>query len=168
MSAIEDSIMALCFDHHTLNDGWASGSREEIKTHLENIRSGNGARNRWFDKTLSLIVESNSRAGLMGEHSPCDALLPSIVADYALVQAIDADSRLIPGPADVSRKSREWQRLDWKVDETIAQQCEEVATQADAIISDSDYNVFSFSHFGSDSLKRSKAVYVYTHSCSLR
>lgn len=94
MSAIEESIMAVSLDHYMPNadQNWPSDSREEVKSHLHNIRSGPNARNRWFDKPLTLIVEPNSRAGLTGEHSPCDALLPSVVADFALAQAMDSQS----------------------------------------------------------------------------
>ncbi|KAH9068364.1 carnitine acetyltransferase [Lactarius deliciosus] len=59
-----------------------------IDSHLHNIRSSINARNRWFDKAYTLIVETNTRAGAMGEHSPCDALVPSIVADYAVVHVL--------------------------------------------------------------------------------
>ena len=159
--------MALCLDDYTLNEnhGWPTSSSQEVQSHLHNIRSGNNGRNRWFDKALSLIVESNSRAGLMGEHSPCDALLPSIVADYALVQTIDA-----PEPAPLSapspvQTSREWQRLDWTVNDILLRKCEEAEAAAETIIAESDDNVFKFTSFGSDWLKYSGSnVFFFRYS----
>jgi carnitine O-acetyltransferase len=46
----------------------------------------------------TIIVETNTRAGAMGEHSPCDAFMPSIVADYAVTQSIIPESFSSPEP----------------------------------------------------------------------
>lgn len=91
LDAIEDSVMALSLDPHTYetSDPYPS----ELKSHLHNIRGGSNAHNRWFDKGITLIVENNARAGMMGEHSPVDALVPSIVADYSLAENIECGVR---------------------------------------------------------------------------
>jgi hypothetical protein len=43
---------------------------------------GNG-RNRWFDKSFTLVVTENGQAGFAAEHSYCDAMVVSHMADYA-------------------------------------------------------------------------------------
>lgn len=80
-------MLVLCLDDTTLK---AESPEHELRSHLHAIRSGIGARNRWFDKAISLIVDPSTRAGMMGEHSPVDALVPSIVAEYALVDEVPA------------------------------------------------------------------------------
>ena len=80
-------MLVLCLDDTTLK---AVSPEHELRSHLHAIRSGIGARNRWFDKAISLIVDPCTRAGMMGEHSPVDALVPSIVAEYALVDEVPA------------------------------------------------------------------------------
>lgn len=123
----------------------------ELKSHLHNIRSGRGARNRWFDKGTTLIVETNTRAGMMGEHSPVDALVPSIVADHSLSLDIDEEwpmERFHSYYVSGSSTAHPFMRHDFVTDDYISTQCEETENQIKSIIEDSDDNVFSFEDFG--------------------
>ena len=127
-------------------------SSTEIDSHLHNLRSSLNARNRWFDKAYTLIVETNTRAGAMGEHSPCDALVPSIVADYAVVQSIvpEAFSQLEPAPFFVDRDldAGGWERVDWVTDARIEAECIAAESRANSLIADSDDSVLWFSDYG--------------------
>ena len=91
LDSINHSLFALSLDSHTLppitsnststSTSPTGGKGELVKGHIDahvsNCASGGEkAGNRWFDKALSIFVETNGRAGMMGEHSPCDALLP--------------------------------------------------------------------------------------------
>ncbi|KAI5114645.1 hypothetical protein M0805_009351, partial [Coniferiporia weirii] len=127
----------------------------EIKSHLHNVRSGVNAHNRWFDKGITLIVENNTRAGMTGEHSPVDALVPSIVADYSLAQDMDSDLDWLPlGPfAEHTKSAQGWERLDWVVDGHVSLECKKAEEQAKAIIADSDDNVYWFTDYGCDWIK---------------
>lgn len=125
----------------------------EINSHLHNIRSSSSAHNRWFDKPLTLIVEPNSRAGAMGEHSPCDALVPSIVCEWGIVEGID-EKELGPvvdfGPEDCRRG---WERLEWVTDGAIEEACIEAEESARALIQNSDDSVLRFEEYGTDWIK---------------
>lgn len=46
----------------------------------------NQGQNRWFDCGLSLIISNNGKAGVNGEHSPCDAVVPGRLMDYIVMQ----------------------------------------------------------------------------------
>ncbi|KAI9183733.1 hypothetical protein H9P43_004651 [Blastocladiella emersonii ATCC 22665] len=46
----------------------------------------NHGRNRWFDKPLVLCVTNTGRAGVSGEHSPSDAVVPGAVFNAVLAQ----------------------------------------------------------------------------------
>jgi hypothetical protein len=163
LEVIQQSIFAVSLDLHTL--GFPSGrsaqtshtlpvidSSTEIDSHLHNLRSSVNARNRWFDKAYTLIVETNTRAGAMGEHSPCDALVPSIVADYAVVQSIvpEAFSQPEPAPFFVDRDlgAGGWERLDWVTDARIEAECIAAESRAKSLIADSDDSVLWFSDYG--------------------
>jgi hypothetical protein len=163
LEVIQQSIFAVSLDLHTL--GFPSGrsaqtshtlpiidSSTEIDSHLHNLRSSVNARNRWFDKAYTIIVETNTRAGAMGEHSPCDALVPSIVADYAVVQSIvpEAFSQLEPAPFFVDRDlgAGGWERLDWVTDARIEAECIAAESRAKSLIADSDDSVLWFSDYG--------------------
>lgn len=160
--------MGLSLDHYTyvLPAAYAFPSPplpipdtpEEVDAHLHNLRSSHPShpgRNRWHDKPFTLIVESNGRAGAEGEHSPVDALVPSIVADYAVVQAIDEDAFDGPfaeGSAETppATTSGGWERLDWAVDDQIRGECIVAEEKLRQIVQDSDHSVLWFDSYGTD------------------
>ena len=157
--AIEDSLFFLCLDNYTYGkDTQAISTGDpELDNHSHNIRSGRSARNRWFDKPYSLILESNSRAGVMGEHSPVDALVPSMVADYSLLESFPIETY---GPPDAfpdtkssSSSTSTCQWLEWVVDEYIREQCKLAELRANAIIEDSDSSVLWFDNYGTRWIK---------------
>ncbi|KAJ1678575.1 hypothetical protein EV182_003777, partial [Spiromyces aspiralis] len=43
--------------------------------------------NRWFDKTVCLVIDRNGVAGVCGEHSPCEALVPAIIYSRVMAEA---------------------------------------------------------------------------------
>ncbi len=104
--------------------------------------------NRWYDKAFTLIVDSAARAGAMGEHSPCDALVPSIVAEYGLVEGIDSSQF-----SDTQHTPGDYRRLEWETDTFIEKQCTLAQTRANAIIANSDDSVLWFSDYGADWIK---------------
>ncbi|KAI0749339.1 acyltransferase ChoActase/COT/CPT [Daedaleopsis nitida] len=153
---VTSSIFALSLDAYSYKLPPCHGTSDaDLKAHAHNVRSGHGARpgyNRWYDKPFTLIVEANTRAGVLGEHSPVDALVPSVVADYAVVQGVDEDA--FPRPLVASNillsdvEDGGWTRLDWVVDERITTECREAAKRAKAIVDDSDCDELVFDAFG--------------------
>jgi carnitine O-acetyltransferase len=51
---------------------------------LLNGGTRNTGRNRWFEKTVHLVVFQNGIAGLSGEHAPLDAPMVGSAADYII------------------------------------------------------------------------------------
>lgn len=93
----------------------------------------------------------------MGEHSPCDALIPSIVADYAVTQSITPETFSQPEPAPFST-DRDldiggWERLDWVTDARIKAECIAAESRAKNLIADSDDSVLWFSDYGTEWIK---------------
>ncbi|TFY83219.1 hypothetical protein EWM64_g789 [Hericium alpestre] len=163
--AVQHSIFALSLDDWTYGATPESRSTPsiprvnsaiEINNHLQNVRSSLDARNRWFDKALTVIVETNTRAGAMGEHSPLDALVPSIAAEYSIVTDIDRSAFANPNPEDTSfdRESKVgWARLDWMTDALIERKCDRAKKRAEEVIVDSDDAVMWFNEYGGDWIK---------------
>lgn len=105
----------------------------------------------------------------MGEHSPCDALVPSVVAEYAIVQGIESeafdshdaevgfvDIDMADDAGQVSAangKEEGWEKLEWVTDEYIARECMEAGRRAKDIIVDSDDSVLWFAEYGADWMK---------------
>lgn len=102
-------------------------------------------------------MEANTRTGVLGEHSPVDALVPSIIADYAIVQQLDESAfpdRLVGESWDKGIEITDgWERLDWVVDGAIAKECEGAAQRAKAIVDDSDMDELAFTDYGINWIK---------------
>ncbi|KAI0694621.1 acyltransferase ChoActase/COT/CPT [Cytidiella melzeri] len=164
LEAINNSLIALSLDHYTYHLSSLSGnsdssirlnSQEEVDAHLHNIRSSHPThpgRNRWYDKPFTFIVESNTRAGAMGEHSIVDALAPSIMAEYAIVEGIDHAEfdTLSSGAQTGATYNAGWRRLDWVVDDHIRDECVAAEARARAIAEDSDDSVLWFNDYGAE------------------
>lgn len=142
-------MLILCLDDTTLK---AVSPEHELQSHLHAIRSGIGARNRWFDKAMSVIVDPCTRAGMMGEHSPVDALVPSIVAEYALVDDVPVGDVTFDDHATIDARDK-WHRLEWVIDDNIQSAIVKAQESALAAIEDSDDSVHWFADFGSDWIK---------------
>lgn len=163
--------MGLSLDCATYNIPPSSASddrsQRNLDAHLHAIRSTpsapslpTNASNRWFDKPFTLILDPAARAGAMGEHSPLDALVPSIVAEYALVQSVD-QSAFKETPRDISAPDKAstsdpanppegWSRLPWIVSPHLTHECTAALKRADSIIQDSDNSVMWFAEYGAD------------------
>jgi len=160
--------MGVSLDHTTYILPPTSGSgsdnleRQKLDAHLHTVRSNylNFA-NRFFDKPFTLIVDPSTRAGATGEHSPCDALVPSIIAEYGIVDGVDSTAFEESSNSDATGG---WERLEWVTDDKIQEEC--VAAQARAldIIRDSDDSVLWFEGYGTDWIKGIGKTYIAT-SC---
>ncbi|KAF9456619.1 acyltransferase ChoActase/COT/CPT [Collybia nuda] len=160
--AMLTSLMGLSLEHTTytiaptLSPSLAPKgiSQQALDAHLHTIRANSiNVGNRFFDKPFTLIVDPSTHAGATGEHSPCDALVPSIVAEYGIVESVDLAA--FEGNFDITNKkdSRNWTRLDWIADEKIWKECAAAEERAKYIIKDSDDSVFWFENYGTDWIK---------------
>ncbi|EMD31314.1 hypothetical protein CERSUDRAFT_163178 [Gelatoporia subvermispora B] len=160
LQVIQHSSFALSLDHYTYvlpsSTSLELDTVPEITAHLHNIRSGPAdrpAHNRWFDKPINLIVESNSRAGALGEHSPVDALVPSMVAEYALVENLyveELEGATLPSGVP---STTGWERLDWVTDEHVRQACADAEQRTVALVQDSDNGIMDFTDYGTEWIK---------------
>lgn len=153
------ALMCICLDSetHTVDSSSlpsplhqpSSMSQASLDSHLHAIRSvASNVSNRFFDKPLSIIVDPSGRAGAMGEHSPCDALVPSIVAEYAVVEEVETTPSLPDEPT-----SEGWGRLDWIIDDRVTIATRDARERAKKIIDNSDDSVLWFEAYGVDWIK---------------
>jgi Choline/Carnitine o-acyltransferase len=147
MSQIETSLFTLSIDDHTLAPD-ESSYRPNLSGHIRNTSCGGDSTNRWFDKSFSIIVESNSRFGMMGEHSPVDALIPSIIADWVVSEPLDPTQFVDNVPS-----ASGWERICWEEDPHIQDQFSDAIRRAKAITDDSDADVLWFDDYGVDWIK---------------
>ena len=150
LEKIDSSLFALSLDCPTTVSLSASNPHERRDAHLHNTAYGCMGRNRWFDKTISFSVETNTRLGMMGEHSPCDALIPSILGDFTVGVGMDPSflsQNPTPDPGG-------WNRLEWTVDDAILKACQRVQEEVRLLIQDSDDSVMWFEDYGVDWMRR--------------
>jgi hypothetical protein len=153
------SLMGLSLDHTTYTLATSSGShlgnddskQQNLDAHLHTIRSNYlNFTNRFFDKPFTIIVDPSTRAGATGEHSPCDALVPSIMAEYGIVEGVDEAAFKKTSRVDISGG---WERLEWVTNDMIRKECTAAHARALSIIHDSDDSVLWFEDYGTDWIK---------------
>ncbi|WVQ77521.1 hypothetical protein IAR50_007207 [Cryptococcus sp. DSM 104548] len=157
LTSLSSSLLTLSLDPYTLPSiPPPSGDPlrlPSVDAHMRNSATGiRGGGNRWFDKAVSVVVETNGRAGIMGEHSPVDALIPSIAAEYALAEGVDEKQFAVP--AKIGAGGEGWERLEWVVDEAILGQIEEVRGKTNKLIEDSDSSQLWWGEYAADWIKR--------------
>jgi carnitine O-acetyltransferase len=105
--------------------------------------------NRFFDKPLTIIVDPAARAGAMGEHAPVDALVPSMVAEYALEKSVDV-SAFVSTEKEKEILPTHFSFLDWQVPNKMWEEFVNAQLRADRILADSDDSVLWFESYGVD------------------
>ena len=147
---IDSSLFCLSLDSMTNKLQLDSSSNELTNPrwddHLHNTAYGQCGHNRWFDKTITMSVESNTRLGMMGEHSPCDALIPSILGDFCVEEPMTVDEHS-SRPKEVN-PGQGFRQLVWKTDSYIESECKRVAPQSRRLVEDSDDSQLWFEEFG--------------------
>ena len=109
-----------------------------------------GGRNRWYDKNTGLVVESNGRALLSGEHSAVDALIPNVAMDYVSKKPVDEAAFRESAAATEDG----WARLDWVVDNAMRRAIAECEARNRELIEDSDASQLWWAEFGVEWIKK--------------
>ncbi|KAL0955000.1 hypothetical protein HGRIS_003925 [Hohenbuehelia grisea] len=164
--SLDDTIHAIPPEHSSQR----SAAQIELDSHVHSIRSTpSNIANRFFDKPYTIIVDPATRAGAIGEHSPVDALVPSIVGESSVVAGVDArkldsieylEASLYGPPAEANRlhENSGGLRLDWKTDKYIQQECIAAAARATDILNNSDDSVLWFQEYGTDWMKNTAGL----------
>ncbi|KAJ7285108.1 acyltransferase ChoActase/COT/CPT [Mycena rebaudengoi] len=161
--ALSHALLGLSLDTDPNSDSSDFAHDPSHTSHLRAVRTTySNVANRLFDKPLTLVVDPGARAGMTGEHSPCDALVPSIVAEWSLVEGVDAACFAEGVPAAFGAREEVlagadgeagWARLDWEVDDALRTECVHARARADVLIAESDDDVFWFEEYGTDWMK---------------
>ncbi len=85
LEKIDSALFVVCLDDYTM------GLDKDV-SHHQWFHNGDG-HNRWFDKTIELIVANNGRAGINGEHAPADAVIPGAIFDYMIEKYVFVDEK---------------------------------------------------------------------------
>lgn len=163
LQSIQKSMFVLSIESNTIGDPAGAkanvGSEPAYGNASAYSVSGAGrlGHNRWFDKGISFTVESSGRAGLMGEHSPVDALIPSMLSERVLADWMPPVEEKLPQDAEgvsLLDEAPTWRKLTWKVDEKVRQSIQHAENTAKEITADSDIGVLWFDEYGADWIKK--------------
>ncbi|KAL4402466.1 acyltransferase [Malassezia pachydermatis] len=163
LQSIQKSMFVLSIDSNTIGNPVGtnppSGSEPEYAGAMAISASGGGrwGHNRWFDKAISFTVESTGRAGLMGEHSPVDALIPSMLAERVLADWMPPPSEPMPEKAEgvsLLDEAPAWSKLEWVLDDKVHADIQAAETTAKTITADADIGMLWFSEYGTDWIKK--------------
>ncbi|GBB93575.1 hypothetical protein RclHR1_00220009 [Rhizophagus clarus] len=140
LTLIEDALFVVNLDDYSTG--------MDLDKFIRNMFHGLNAHNRWFDKALSISIESNGRAAMHGEHSPCDALIPSIIVNWVISEptALNASisGRLTTTP----------RRIRFVTNEQTLKDITEAEKRVGLIIADSDAVILQFSEYGAHFIKK--------------
>ncbi|KAI9342909.1 acyltransferase ChoActase/COT/CPT [Obelidium mucronatum] len=137
-SIIESAIFNLALDEFLVGP-----STDSLAKYVFHNFDGS---NRWFDKSITLCVSADGRAGANGEHSPLDALVCAYLMDYAVKE----NKQTTPEMVDASL----FQPIAWVVDTKAKEYIANAQVFAKNLIADSDVKVLNFRKFGTDFIKK--------------
>ncbi|KAL7750955.1 Carnitine O-acetyltransferase mitochondrial [Sorochytrium milnesiophthora] len=144
LTVLDDALFAICLDDYTDH-----GSHDFDKTHMQLFHNYNG-RNRWFDKTMSVIIANSGRAGLNGEHTPADAVVPGDIMNYAL--ANEHPARDAPD-AKTNLTLNKPAHMAWDVTGDMLRTIEQAEANAVKLINNVDSLILHPKEYGGDWIK---------------
>lgn len=167
LDLIARSLLVICLDEplpSTFNcrlprgaKGHSTGGRDETNLALQMLHgggSGYNSGNRWFDKTVQIIVSGDGASGLCYEHSSAEG-----VAVIELMQKLLKYIDSLPTSYDVPAASGHLpppERLEWVLESDDHKRLEDAATYLDNLVKDLDFQVFRYANYGKDFIKTCK------------
>uniref|UniRef100_A0A2A4J498 Choline O-acetyltransferase n=1 Tax=Heliothis virescens TaxID=7102 RepID=A0A2A4J498_HELVI len=148
LELISRALCILCLDE-------AGGDRADTDADTNAmLRAMHGAgtryhsANRWFDKTVQLIISSDGTVGMCYEHSAAEGVAVVRLAERALARAEVAD-RPAPPPALLPAP----QAMKWNITNDVQRTIETAARDLDRAISDLDHKVYTYRGYGREFMK---------------
>uniref|UniRef100_A0A8D8YHI3 Choline O-acetyltransferase n=1 Tax=Cacopsylla melanoneura TaxID=428564 RepID=A0A8D8YHI3_9HEMI len=163
LNLIEMSLVTICLDSVPLNISFNTPYRGGDIGHRANDRDetnmahqmihGGGSRvnssNRWFDKTIQLIICHDGVNGLCYEHSSAEG-----VAVINLMEKLIEKSALpLRNPISTSLQDTTPEPLMWNINAALHKHIRDAARTFDSSVEDLDFLVFRFIGYGKDFIK---------------
>lgn len=142
LEQIDRALFVVCLD---------DGEPQSTEEHARLMLHGDGG-NRWFDKSLQIIVQKSGQLGPNVEHSRGETPTAIPLFDFAA-----ADERKVETPPVIeSRDLPPVNRIRWKINAEIVQAIQSAFRNFDAMVADFDIRVFAFDSFGKGFVKKCK------------
>lgn len=134
-----------------------AGGRDDTNMALQMLHGGGSCHNsgnRWFDKTVQIIISGDGASGLCYEHSPAEGVAVIQLMEQLLksVEALPACSE-VPAPAGHLPPP---ERLEWILGEDDYKRICEAGASLDNLVKDLDFQVFRYANYGKNFIKSCK------------
>lgn len=137
---IQDSIFVASLDDYAVSD--------DLESKRCNLYHGREANNRWLDAAISLIVDASGSAGINGEHSPLDALVPASVLEISLKTPVSKEV------SPSTSLAQPIERLAFKTNQDVLNCIREAKECISKTIDNSDSYSLVYSNYGTNFIKK--------------
>lgn len=164
LDLIKKSLLLICLDEPlpvSFNcrlqrgaKGLTAGGRDETNLALQMIHGGGStynSGNRWFDKTVQIIVSGDGASGLCYEHSLAEG-----VAVIQIIEQLLKHANSLPNNSEVPAATGHLpppERLEWVLEADDYKRIEQAASFLDNLAKDLDFQVFRYANYGKDFMK---------------
>lgn len=168
MELIETALLVICLDEPLPTSfncrlqrggrGVCAGNRDETNLILQMLHGGGSdynSGNRWFDKTLQVIISGDGACGICYEHSPAEGVAMSQMIE-TMVKQVDSLPATSDVPAQTSAHLPTPERLEWNLEQNELKKLDEAKLFLDNLIKDLDLCVFRYAGYGKEFMKSCK------------
>lgn len=154
LDLIQKAMLVVCLDEplpatynsklHKGSKGHQAGQRDETNMMLQMLHGGGSncnSANRWFDKTVQLVISNDGVCGLCYEHSPAEGVAVILLMEKLLKHCDElSQESVVPSPSGHLPPP---ERLEWALEAVNHQHIETAAKTIDRY-----YKRFPFFSFG--------------------
>ncbi|KAM5236063.1 choline O-acetyltransferase [Ctenodactylus gundi] len=149
LDMIERCLCLVCLDAPS---GGELGDAHRALQLLHGGGCGRNGANRWYDKSLQLVVGRDGTCGMVCEHSPFDGIVIVQCAEYLLKHTMKCTRKL--ARADSVSELPAPRRLRWKCSPEIQGHLASSAEKLQRIVKNLDLVVYKFGDYGKAFIKK--------------
>lgn len=146
LQVIEDALFCVTLDSRAA--ATKADRKEDFAEWAKFGMHGHGGHNRWCDKSMNLIFESDGKFVCHGEHSPCDALIPALIMDQIVRKPTEMNAPCTNAIVETPR------HLEFVADTKTHEHIKAAEATIAALSKNSDCGIVYFDEYGSDYVKK--------------
>ncbi|XP_013415790.1 carnitine O-acetyltransferase [Lingula anatina] len=148
---IQRSILVLCLDKPMPVTGPGMRQSQFVRQMFHGGGSHLNSGNRWFDKTMQLILSPDGACGMNYEHAAAEGATIAFLLDHAMSYAKKIPEELAPASGIVDPK-----KLEWDLSPETLEDIKEAEEDLDMMVDDVSLTALRFKGFGKDFAKSQK------------
>ncbi|XP_031763686.2 choline O-acetyltransferase [Galleria mellonella] len=148
LELISRSLCILCLDEAGGDRADTDADTNAMLRAMHGAGTAHHSANRWFDKTVQLIISSDGTVGMCYEHSAAEGVAVVRLAERALARA-EVASRPAPPPALLPAP----QAMRWNITPDVLRTIDHAARELDRAILDLDFKVYTYRGYGREFMK---------------